>query len=457
MSFLDPQFDSYRLVLLCASTRRVLLESAGTQLNLPRISIPRWTRAAKEITDLIRHKWQFEGIVLDFLGDRPGAGGIVLVERIDQDTTRRSPDGHRCGLFDDVHDVGITDEERSIVDRLLADGTTGRGAFSKVGWIEDVVTWIKEVATEEGFQSSGRVEQFNASADSALIRYSGQDGRACWFKAAGGPNASEGRITATLASLFPEYLPEIIGSHQAWNAWLMKDGGTPLSAYNLGSSEILQVVVRRLAELQTRSGRHIGRLLDDGCRDHRMKALRAAIPEITPHLEEAVRSKDARTGHRVGVSRLRRVARLIEEATLRLEELGIPDALQHGDIDPRNILIGSRGPVFTDWAQASIGNPFVTFEQLRAQLSQSEATRTILPRLARIYQEVWKPSLPSCRFDYAFKLMPLIALASYLCSRRDWLTAKGLSRSQSQSYARILARQLDRAAYELEQDTEISA
>lgn len=457
MPFSNPEFDRYRLVLVSPSTRCVLVEKLKNEFRLPRISVPRWTRAAEEITAIIRERWQFGGVILDFLGERPGAGTVVVAQRIEEGRLATCPAGHLWSSLDDIVDAEIGGQERSILERLLANGETGRGPFSRLGWIDDVLGWISANIGIHRSQISGQITQFNASADSTLIRVGGVTSRTFWFKATGEPNAHEMRATSTLSSLFPGYLPRTIAFHEPWNAWLMEHAGIPLGEYETMPSEIVKQVVRRLAELQSASVRHIGTLLSSGCHDLRMAALRAGIPELTPYLEEAMSTQDSIIGPRISARRIREITRLIEAVSFKVEEIGVPAALMHCDISLDNILIGAGTCVFTDWAQAGIGNPFVSFEQLRAQLAQRMGSSSRPSDLTRIYQGVWQTTLCSCQFGCAFTLLPLIALASDLLRHRDWLTSEHHHIAQSRSYARIFARQMDRAARMIELNEEICA
>lgn len=427
----------------------MLLENNRIDARLPQLSIPRWTRAAKEITDLILDKWGLRSIVLDFLGERPGAGNIVLVEMVDNEESRLESQGYFWGSLDEISHPALTDQEQYIVQMLVSNGETGRGAFSRLGWIDEALDWVSLMIGVDRARVS-LCEQLNGSATSTLIRLRG-GGHNYWLKATGSRQAHEGRITDTLASLFPQYLPEAVAFHKEWNAWLMRDAGTPLSEGGAFGDRNICAVVRRLAELQRASTRHIPELLDSGCHDHRMATLRSELPELTPYLEEAMSTQDAQIGTRIPASRIRRVARLIEEASFRLEDTGIPDALVHCDVNLQNVLVGSRGCVFTDWAEASIGNPLITFEQIRIQVGQIDEAATRTAHFRTAYQHVWEDIVPTGEFLYASTLIPLIGLASTLCCRREWLTADSLHRPQSQSYARILARQMDRAAQVIEQ------
>jgi hypothetical protein len=169
-----------------------------------------------------------------------------------------------------------------------------------------------------------------------------------------------------------------------------------------------------------------------------------------PYLEEAMAMRQFDDVPRISAARFVEVARVFEDACYRLETIGIPDTLLHSDLNLHNILIGDGSCVFTDWAHACVGNPFVTFEQLRAQVAQEKNTHSWVSRLPELYQEAWRRALPNCQLECVPTLVPLIAVASYLCSRRDWIISERRYMPRFQSYARSLARQMDRAARAIE-------
>src|ERR1700722_1553467 len=450
MTFSSPQFDRYRLVLVSPTTRRVFVEKVRQGFVVPRLSFPRWTRVAEKATGAIDERWGYKSIVLDYLGHRSAAAPIVVAQRINESEKVDCPERYLWQPLNDVSDDEIDDQECSIVQRLLTAGRTGRGQFSRLNWTDEALDWIRTAANIDGSQLTGEIRQLNGSADSTLIRVGTKNAPCYWLKASGGLNAQEGAITRTLSDLFPEYLPELVAFHPEWNAWLMKDAGYPLGDQGELRPQQAEDVIRRLAGLQRASVPYVGTLLSHGCQDHRMIALRTTMPQLVPHLEEAMAARSIDIGHHVEAARLREVAKLIEEASFRLEELGIRDALIHSDIDLSNILSGRRGCIFTDWAQAGVGNPIVTFEQLRVQFSHEQDHASWTPELTKIYENAWRPLLPDCNFGCAFTLAPLISIASYVCSRRDWVTSEHRHRPHSQSYARALARQLDRAAQAME-------
>ncbi|WP_425387678.1 phosphotransferase [Edaphobacter aggregans] len=146
--------------------------------------------------------------------------------------------------------------------------------------------------------------------------------------------------------------------------------------------------------------------------------------------------------------RLSEIGLIFQDACLRMEDLGIPDAVIHGDMNRGNILFDLFDDFhcrFIDWSEAYIGNPFVSFQHLLL-LNTGELRETNDLRLKQAYRRAWLGLLDPVQIDAAFALMPLLAAASYLYGRGDWLRSSRRNDPQRQSYARSLARHMDRAA-----------
>jgi Ser/Thr protein kinase RdoA (MazF antagonist) len=130
-----------------------------------------------------------------------------------------------------------------------------------------------------------------------------------------------------------------------------------------------------------------------------------------------------------------------------MQELDIPDTLIHNDINSGNILFDGSRCVFIDWAEAFVGNPFLTFQQLYVQATKGSEEPQIEPhRLAKLYKRQWLDRLSEAKIDRALALAPLLAIASYLYGRGAWLHSPGPSTPTFESFARSLARHIDRAA-----------
>ena len=450
MSSPHPQFDHYRLVLIEPRGRSIMLDESSEGL-LPRVLIPRWTRAVRRITAQIRERWNIGAVVLDFLEGKSRDGNVVIAQSINGPWDSKAK-AHGCW-----HDLGavprkeLTEFERSIISRLLEDGSTGRGPFSRIGWIEELLTWSANALQLERLQLSDEIVQLNASADAALVQISCRDGSTYWFKAPGKFHPIEQQMTAALSQQFPEYVPEMIAVHTAWNGWLMPDAGIPFLSSPTGSTTLAIEVVRRLGELQSATIPVATSLFTDGCHDHRLSTLRAQLPDLMFYLEEAMREPDIHFGPCITPSRLRRIGDMVAETTAKLEDMGIPDALMHCDISLENILIGRYGCMFIDWAQAGIGPPFVTFAHLSGQFAQHAGTRPMIQNLEEVYVGIWEALLPGCHPRRAMQLIPLVASASLLYCKKDCFEGEAMHGSRLFSYARVLARQMDSAAHQIEE------
>jgi hypothetical protein len=130
--------------------------------------------------------------------------------------------------------------------------------------------------------------------------------------------------------------------------------------------------------------------------------------------------------------------------------IGIPDSLIHNDMNPGNILYDGVRVVFTDWSEAGVGSPFLTFQHLQIQAVDADETHTWAPRLKEIYKLHWRNVLSESQIERAFALSPPLAIASYLCGRDPSFTAPYRYNDSVQSYARSLARQMDRSTQSLE-------
>ena len=66
----------------------------------------------------------------------------------------------------------------------------------------------------------------------------------------------------------------------------------------------------------------------------------------------------ARLATRREIARLRRLAPGLRARCRALAALGVPVALDHGDLWAVNVVVGRRGPVFLDWEDAVLSHPF---------------------------------------------------------------------------------------------------
>ena len=430
----------YRLVLVSPESCSVLAQRNGAGISLPRVGIPMWRRPAKEIQKTIRNNWGMAAIVLDFLEKSRDPAPCVVAQLLDLQP--------RGGLtyvpLDELPASDLNESERNTIEAICAGDSGGRGVFSRLGWVDEALQWICE-ASGRKVQFTGEIEQHNASGAFALLRFATGEGPAYWLKATGEANRHEFAITATLAATWPECLPPVIGMRHDWNAWLMEEAGAPLG--QRVSVLTLKRVAVSMADLQKRTSHHIGKLIAAGATDQRIAVLREYVGEVVDYLEEAMELQTSTKVSPLGVARLREIGTILKDSCDAMRRLNIPATVIHNDLSRGNILCDENHCVFTDWCEACVGNPFITLQHLLLLLPRSEKDWDVdCFDVMRAYKQRWLDSLTPWQIDQAFALMPLLAIVSHLYGRGDWLRSARRHEPHIQSYARSLARQMDRAA-----------
>lgn len=425
----------YRLALVEAGADHVFAARDGARYRLPDITIARGTRPAREIQAAIFQRWNTRSVILDFCHDDVGSP-LCIVEVLE------------VGGQNNLHNIPFTwlpaselaDQARKIVRDVAAGNHGARGPFSRAGWIDDAKKWLSDVTGFAVFPEG--IEQFNANGNFALVRLRTRGGPAFWLKATGAPNRHEFPVTAILAKFCPEYLPPIVSMRPDWNAWLMADGGEPLG--ERCAPELLAALARSVADLEKRSILHVDELLKAGAADQRIHILQSNIAGTIAYLEEAMETQTSTKVARVDRLRLHEIGRMLEDACSVIEYLGIPNTVFHNDLNRTNIVTRGNSCLLLDWAEACVGIPFIALEQLLL-LIEEDQTVTLQKQIRDAYKSRWLDSIDERKIDDALALMPLLAPYAHLLGPGDWLHGQQRNDPRVQSYARALARYMDRA------------
>jgi hypothetical protein len=426
--------NEYRIVLVRSGSHAIWTKHESDRLRLPRVAIPRWTRMARQLQQAIESVWGIRVVILDILPHGEGSAPCAIAEILSSE----SVDGLAAVGMDEIAREEMTSKELEVLKAVLS-GRVGRGPFSRVGWINEATDWI---STELGHKNAviGEVCQYNASPSFALVRFAMHAGPAYWLKATGEPNAHEFKITRLLTKLCPGCLPGQIGVREDWNAWLMEDAGQPLESWTLPA---LEKAVSSMAMLQAKMLGQTKNLMAAGACDQRVLVLREYIAGLVEYLDEIMMKQSSTRVLPIGYRRLEQIASIVRDACLCMEMLEIPDTPVHNDMNSGNILFHGTDCVFTDWCEIGVGNPFLTFQYLC--LLKPRDTDYWIPSLHEIYKECWLGYLSPSQIDRAFALMPVLAILACLCWRGVWLHSARRHDSHVESYARSLARHLDRA------------
>ncbi len=420
----------YRCVLVRPHSHAVLAFADDGRYHLPRVHMSRSARPAREMQRAIKARWGLHILVLDIWVAPDGLGACAVAELLTPvmaSTFNEVP-------AEQLKSSELHEEEYRCL-KLLLEGRP-KTLFSHIGWIDEAIAWT-ESATGRTFCSSRCVEQWNAGGDFALLRMRSDDGRHYWLKATGEPNAHEFAITRFLSELCPDFLPKLVSARDDWNAWLTEDAGDPLT-YAPSRNELV-AAAKRMAGLQLLTIGQTDDLLAAGAFDQRLPVLRSHIETVIAYLIDAMARQTSTKSALLSRDRLLELGEILRDACFRLEAFDIPDALIHNDLNAGNILSDGAKCVFTDWSEAAVGNPLLSCERL-CQLSRAhtEAVRAC-------YRDCWS-RLAAGILDEAIPLTPLLAIYAYLYGRGDWVGQARGARPQFESYARSLARHMDRAA-----------
>jgi hypothetical protein len=420
----------YRIAMVQPGSDAILVLDVAGRYCLPRVRIPQWTRPAQQLGKTIRATWGLDVLILNTVKTSDSYGPCVVAELL---TKGASSDFKRVTLSG-IGNSELSGEERFDVELTLTGKS--KGVFSQVGWINEALAWI-ENASRRKCSSKRDIEQLNAGAEFALLRVRSDDGCGYWLKATGRPNVHELSITFRLSELCPHYLPRLIGTRNDWNAWLTEDSSNPLA--DAPTAQALVCATKKFALFQLKTLDSVDDLFAAGAFDQRLPVLTAQVDEVIAYLIDAMPRQTSTQVAPLSGDRLLELGEILRYACLRMKALGIPDVLIHNDLNLGNILFRGTDCVFTDWAEAAIGNPFLSCERL-CQLNRDHRDD-----VCAVYRRAWSYRVSAASVDEAFALMPLLAIYAYLYGRGDWLE-RGNTLPQFESHARSLARHMDRAA-----------
>jgi len=426
-----PETVEYRIAMVEPRSRAILGFETQGSYRLPRVFISRKLRHTQQLTAAAEIKWGLKVLILDFLSETGDDAPIAVA--IVRSIARASLNLLKLPL-EQISEIELPGKERDRLVSILCGGT--ESLLSSIGWIDEAVAWVEEV-TGQKLASNADPEQLNAGGGFALIRFSMENGNACWLKATGKPNQHEFTLTALLSDLFPASLPRLLAIKKEWNAWLTEQAGSPLPS--IPTADALTGAASGFATLQIQTLDLIDDLLAAGAFNQRSRALRNQIEPVAEYLMGAMERQESTRVPALNRDRILELGTILKRACLSMESLEIPDTLIHNDLNGGNILSYQNRCVFIDWSEAAVGNPFLACERL-CQLNRKHQDQ-----VRSVFRRFWAERMEAGSIEHAFVLAPLLSIYAYLYGRGNWPRVAGTS-PQSDSYARSLARHMDLAA-----------
>jgi hypothetical protein len=429
-------------VAMLLPSREILVESSFAAPSLPRIVFQPWTRLGEAVTAAIADRWQLASLLLSCAQEEPSSGLLAIVEVRSLVTNSELTPVPSSTIIEQLPS-GL----KNPLERILHDYVPDNEPFSRLGWLDEALTWIQASVPAGKIPFTGKTSQLNASGQFQLIRFDTERPPAYWLKATGHPNTHEYAITTFLASRAPDYLPRIVAARPDWNAWVMEEHGRSL--YHSLSLATAKIALVRLTELQQLWVGQETALLAHGCHDHRLHILRAQIDTIIDYFNEAMRRQTSTKAVPMSRERLVALGEILKDTCAAALALSIPDTLLHNDISPGSILFDGSTCVFSDWAEAYLGNPFLTLQQFCSHLERccSDAVEWT-PELRSLYGHCWMDRLGASTVERALALSPLLAVLSYFYAHGTWLEHPDFEDAHLAGYHRSMARIMERLANE---------
>ena len=446
--------DTYLLIITRRYGSELLCFPDGPHYSLPSVDIPRWQRVAEQINSAVKERWNLDAYSLftipcDPPADTSSSTQFQVMECI-RSNGQVPPMAYWVPLSSltdtSFRDSGNFRKIHAALREIETHSTSqNSGPFATPGWLRDLCLWIQQQTGPLNFRLTGQFRQLTASLTFNLIRFE-TNGPALWFKAVGEPNIHEFRIVSTLATLFPSFLPRIVASRPEWNAWLMTEaeGTTPAADFDFAN---WKTVSARLAELQTTSLHETPRLLSVGCRDISAASLLSCVDDFFAAMDELMKHQTKTPPSVLTPQELLALSGRLKDVLSALAASGIPDALNHLDFNPGNLLVSDGHCVFIDWAEAAIGHPFLTFQYLIEHFKRlCPESLSRQAELTSSFAEQWERYASPLAVSRSLSLAPLAAVFAHAVSTGDWRDPARLANPKTAGYFRSLTRRMKREA-----------
>jgi Phosphotransferase enzyme family len=295
------------------------------------------------------------------------------------DTGWRQPGNGRWAGREHLGRLRLADEHRELVasylDRL-EDVPDARPGWSRPGWRSQLRDWLEAELARLGRRLVA-LEQAKVWGISTVVRVETDRGD-LWFKASAPLPlfADEADVTQRLAARFHGYVPEPVAVEPE-RGWILFEPFDVLGWHPTLDDH--RALFRRFASLQLRTVELTPALLADGCLDRRLPVLERQLDQLLAD-RRALHRLDARE-----TRALRRLAPHLHGAIRRLDALGLPPTLVHGDLHPGNATRLAGKIAYFDWTDACVAHPFVDLHSL-----QWERDDAIREALLDAYLEPWR-------------------------------------------------------------------
>ena len=384
---------------------------AGDCLSLPEVSVPeRFYPEIEEFASAASDVLGVDASLLRCLDDgnveegRPRLYSLVASGSDDQ-----LGDGFRWMDSAEADSVaGLSDTQIASI-RLERDRVSGRIPDSPNvpwewpgSWEGEANEWISGCLGPEIARNGATVTPIRSWSISKVARIERRTGTGTarlYFKASPRFFSNEVSVTAEVADRFPELSPRLAAVDRGHGWMLMED----LGDLTLGAADSIELwceAMRGLARVQTGFAHYPGTLGRLALERRNTSSIGVMLRQwIQSPVELELRYVEERT--RSALKRLEPLVGIVEDLCAQIESIGLPQTLDHGDLDGGNVFVRDSAPVIMDWSDASISCPLFT-PALIPQVSRN-------PQLAGAFLEEWTAFATMDGLETAFEAAKPIA------------------------------------------------
>jgi hypothetical protein len=442
--------ETRRLIVIRCNAPELLVLEDGRGFTLPSVEIPKGSRVAREVNDQFKRIWNLDVFSLYPLPPIAPASGstaspcyVVETVRPDAPVPNRAQ-WRPISMLSDQNFVNA-DDAAAIHGWLEdPDNTRANGdqsVLGSAGSFSRTRAWVQQILEPSGVGLGREFLQINATRSFSLVRFETDEG-AVWFKAVGKPNVREFPITVALSNLFPRYTAPLLATEPRWNAWLASDvPGVPLSHSH--DVEVWSRAARDLAALQVASVGTAQTILKWNPRDVKTFALLGLVEPFFVRLRAFMDRQTSSHPAPLSSREMDELESYTRNALCNLQGQRPPDTLGHLDLNPDNLIALPQRTVFLDWAEASIGHPFLSFayllEHFRTQFHDHAAGPE---QLVRNYAGVWHSQGQFEDMEQSICLALFVAIFAHAVSTDAWCDTSRPQEPRLEGYYRSLARRM---------------
>ncbi|MCW3059828.1 MAG: hypothetical protein JWQ02_1649 [Capsulimonas sp.] len=385
----------FKLLLSSGEHTATWLATDNGRLSLPEytFSLPSDGDAMAPVLhqNAILHKFSIDAFILsDFFLQPEGqtASRYYITAEISPSASEDVPAGLVATPYrhDSAIDLGDPLDQR-VFDAWEMERDTNRGLdipWSKPGWRQTAADWIQESIG----QSTAELIPLRTWVRSTVIAVHHADGGA-YFKAVPRMFRRELLVIECLSRSAPHNLPRILATHPD-NDWMLMEEIHGMELKDCDEIEVWESAIRHYARLQKSTIGSTTHQLREICPNYTPRQLESQIDSLPIRIKSALDGLDEGvTSHQPEqlVSKGGSLKKICKE----LYDSGLPDVLEHGDFQSRNILIQPGVPIFIDWSEACITTPFAcmawfTEDDFLPDWLANESSRK---RLWQVYMTEW--------------------------------------------------------------------